>query len=177
MKKLIVLLLALGLVIGLVGCAADTPEPEIATTTTTTEETTTTTQAITVDYSLPYEIVLYLPSVCFETHAGGELYIATIQSRTDGTAEHIVALLIEHGALRQNSQALSFDGTTLDMNEGFLQQMGSSGEGQTLTSLVRTFLTFYELEYIYLTANGEIIDTGHNAYDWPLTYHWYTWFD
>ena len=171
MKKIVVLLLVLGVLFGLVGCGADALEPEITTTTvTTTEETTTTTTTITVDESLPYEIVLYRS---YLTNEEPFVVRETILSRTDGTAEHIVALLVEHSVLPPGSRALSFDGTTLDMNESFLQWMVGSQQGLIITSLVRTFLTFFDLEYIYLTANGRFISTGHNTYDWPLCYNWY----
>ena len=168
MKKWIALLLALGLMLGLAGCMEDTPEPEITTATeATTEETTTTTQAITVDESLPYEIVLYRSYV---TNYEPFIVRETITSRTDGTAEHIVQLLVDHGVLRTDSHVLSFDGTTLDMNAGFLRRTGGSEGGAILSSLVNTFLTFFELDSMYVTAAGEVLTGHHNVYDWPLTY-------
>jgi len=57
------------------------------------------------------------------------------------------------------------------MNAGFLQGGGTSGEAIWVNSLVNTFITHFNLEAIYLTAAGQIIDSGHTEYDFPLTYN------
>jgi len=72
-------------------------------------------------------------------------------------------------------QARSLDQTTrtLDMNTAFahaLNGLGTSGEWLLLGSVVNTFLTFYGWESMYVTVNGQVIDTGHNIYDEALTY-------
>jgi|GEM_PF-2913641 len=124
------------------------------------DETTTTMQTDT------QEIQLYLPN---EDASG----FRNITVQTSGTAWHIVQLLVEHGALPQGSQALRFDGGVLDMNTAFAQtlsQMGSAGEFMMLGSLVNTILGFFELESITITVEDETLETGHEIYDYPLTY-------
>ena len=51
-----------------------------------------------------------------------------------------------------------------------LRQYGTSGESLTMGSLVNTFLRFYDLSSIRVTAAGKTIETGHNIYNRPLTF-------
>ena len=54
-----------------------------------------------------------------------------------------------------------------------LQSTGTAGELMYLSSLVNTILQAMDLEQIYLTCNGRVIETGHNYYDMPL--EWFSW--
>ena len=64
------------------------------------------------------------------------------------------------------------DGTIrADLGEDFWQQvrsMGTSGELLLLGSVVNTLLDAFDAESVMITVNGQIPETGHNIYDFPL---------
>ena len=152
MKKILALLLAFCLLFLLTACPE--PEPDIPTATTKTPMR---------------DIKLYLPNA----DADG---LRTVTTQTDGTAEHIVQLLVEYGALPEDAMALWIqihDGILLNMNAAFaeaLDQLGTTGEFLMLGSLVNTMLRFFDLDSIIITAEGETLETGHNVYDEPMEY-------
>ena len=37
-------------------------------------------------------------------------------------------------------------------------------------SVVNTYLSAYDAESVFITVNGEILETGHMIYDFPITY-------
>ena len=47
---------------------------------------------------------------------------------------------------------------------------GSAGEYMIMGSVVNTFLSAFDAESIFITVNGEILETGHVIYDFPITY-------
>ena len=162
MKKIIALVLALGLTIGLAACGGNgTREPD----------DTTTAIATTVEPDGgETDIVLYLPN-----EAGTGLVTVTTQIGVaiPDEMERVVELLIEHSALPIGVAALGMDDGTLDMNEAFAQalnELGSTGELLMLASLVNTFLQHFGWESILITVEGQTLETGHNVYDEPLTY-------
>jgi hypothetical protein len=57
-----------------------------------------------------------------------------------------------------------------DMNAVYGQALGkgTSAEYQLLGCLVNTLLTYFDLEEITLTIEGETLETGHNVYDYSL---------
>ena len=69
--------------------------------------------------------------------------------------------------------AITSEGSQLniDMNKAFydhLCTMGTSGEMSLVGSVVNTFLNAYQAETIFLTCEGEIMESGHVVYDFPL---------
>lgn len=96
---------------------------------------------------------------------------------TELTAEVIMSMLIEDGVIPADAavNSLERDGTQLniDFNETFLNYlctMGTSGEMILVSSVVNTFLSAYGAESVMFTVNGEIVESGHVIYDFPLTY-------
>ena len=92
--------------------------------------------------------------------------------------QELVDLLIRRGALPEGSEILNFaqSGKTLNvsMNRAYCDQVsstGTAGEEMLLGSLVNTLLTFYEADELNLTCEGEILSTGHNDYDFPLSFY------
>ena len=93
-------------------------------------------------------------------------------------ASVITQKLVEAGVLAEGTTLLSHNlvGTCLhlDFNEAFLTHlntMGTSGERMMIGSVVNTFLTAYpEAESVSITANGEIMESGHVIYDFELTF-------
>ena len=177
MKKIIAIIL----VLFLTGCTQDptfednnTFEPTISVSTpdsvsatdlvSTTEETTPT--------PVPMELAIY----CGNENADGfntisyEVYY--FNSYT------IIEKLIEAGALADgitlNYEQYSGTCLHLDFNDTLLKQLnstGSAGEYIIIGSIVNTFLDNYNdvATSIYITVNGDIIESGHVIYDFMLT--------
>ncbi len=89
----------------------------------------------------------------------------------------VIAELVKAGAIPEGVavNALSREGDQLniDFNEDFLNYlytMGTSGELMLTGSVVNTFLSAYGAESVMFTVNGEIVESGHVAYDFPLTF-------
>jgi len=99
-------------------------------------------------------------------------------SLTDGTAGHIVSLLVDEQALPVGSVLNSFTiagarSATVDMNVAFglgVKQTGTTGEYLIMGSLVNTLLTFFDLDEITLTVDGGTLETGHTIYEFPLRF-------
>ena len=93
-------------------------------------------------------------------------------------ARVITQKLVEAGVLAEGTTLLSHEVVDaclrLDFNEAFLtylNTMGTSGERTMIGSVVNTFLTAYpEAESVSITANGEIMESGHVIYDFELTF-------
>lgn len=87
----------------------------------------------------------------------------------------ILEQLILKGALPEGVavNAFSQDGKelTLDMNQAFADyagSMGTTGEYFAFGCLVNTFLDAFDTESIMITAEGDVISTGHNIYEEPF---------
>lgn len=99
--------------------------------------------------------------------------IPTIIDELD--AALIVELLIEHSMLEDGIQlnSIKLDKTqlNLDFNQQFLDQLnscGTGGERMLIGTVVNTFLSVYEAETVYITVDGEIMESGHVIYDFPI---------
>ncbi|HAN21868.1 MAG: hypothetical protein A2Y15_06315 [Clostridiales bacterium GWF2_36_10] len=116
-------------------------------------------------------ITFYLPN----EKADG---FTTTDYECESTPIKIVLKLAENGALPEGSEINSVEtiqnGKTIkiDMNAIFaagMKSTGSSREYLYMGSLVNTLLDYYDVEEIILTVAGEILETGHDVYDYPLT--------
>lgn len=92
-------------------------------------------------------------------------------------ADQIVALLIEQSVLDEgitlNSIELSGTQLNLDFNQAFLDQLytyGTAGERMMIGCVVNTFLSAYNAETVYITVNGETMESGHVIYDFPMEF-------
>ena len=82
----------------------------------------------------------------------------------DGVVPSSVTVL----TLNQKDQQLQ-----IDFNDAFLQHlcsMGTAGETMLIGSVVNTFLSAYDAQSVIITVNGEIPESGHVVYDFPLTH-------
>jgi len=153
MKKLLLFLLALCLALGLTSCTNTPPE-----------ETAQTTEVITTAQFHP--ITLYLPN----ENADGFVRKSAI---FDGAPETIISLLVKEGAQPEGCALRSFRGGIADMNAAFgeaISSTGTAGEAMRIGCLVNTLLGFYELESILLRVEGRPAETGHEIYNYPLTF-------
>ena len=85
--------------------------------------------------------------------------------------------LIAAGILSEDTAVISIclEGTelTIDFNQAFADRvcsMGTSGERIIVGSTVNTFLSAYGASSVRFTVNGEILESGHVIYDFPLEF-------
>lgn len=93
-------------------------------------------------------------------------------------ANLILSLLTEYSMLGEgimlNSIELTGTQLNLDFNQAFLDQLctyGTAGERMMIGCVVNTFLSAYDAETVYITVNGEIMESGHVIYDFPLEFY------
>ena len=89
-----------------------------------------------------------------------------IQSPND-----LYAVWEKNAKLDTDTQVLSFSNNTLDLSNQFavlISNFGTSGELMYIDGLAKTFKEYYNLSELYLTIDGEILETGHNIYDFAL---------
>ncbi|MDR3288628.1 MAG: GerMN domain-containing protein [Peptococcaceae bacterium] len=173
MRKNILLLAAFMLLI-LAGCGLPSGQTEpTATPETSGNPASATPEAKTTSPPAPLNqaVALYLPN----DNADGFI---TTTTATDGTAAHIVALLVDGKALPPGCALNDFAVTggkscRADMNAAYGESLGAgtSAEYLRLGSVVNTLLTFYELDEITVTIDGNPPETGHDLYDYPLRFY------
>ncbi len=119
-----------------------------------------------------YPITLYAPN----EDVTGFLQIHAEVPEVD--VSEIFSALTEAGVLKEGAQAnsLALQGSKLllDVNDEFVAQInsyGTSGEYYMLGSVVNTLLTAFRADTLFLTANGEILETGHSIYDYDLEFY------
>ena len=93
------------------------------------------------------------------------------------TADIILAELQARGVL---SEAVTINGfgsvdnqLNIDFNQAFgdlVCSMGTSGELMIVGSVVNTFLNAFQAESVYFTVDGQILESGHVIYDFPITF-------
>lgn len=93
--------------------------------------------------------------------------------------DHVSVLqeLQSRGALPESVVINSFssEGTQLniDFNRAFADlicSMGTAGELMITGSVVNTYLSAFQAESVFFTVDGEILESGHVVYDFPLTF-------
>ena len=185
MKRMLALALCCMLLSGCSGKSpeptqAPTPEPDVPavetaapTQTDPVEETQAPTEALPTETAalatVTYE--LYLPNV----NADG-FDIVTVE--TDRiTADGVLAQLHERGALPEDVVINAFgadgDQLNLDFNQAFADlvcSMGTSGERMVIGSVVNTFLNAFQAQSVYFTVDGEVLESGHVVYDFPIEF-------
>ena len=194
MKSLLIILILFAL---LTGCTTGQADPTTTTTTPTVPTTTTENTQLSVtekDPTVPLETVpatpsetvpatpaesptntviytLYIPNDDAETFT--EVTIETNQI----SAEHVLAALQKYDVLPENVALNAFgsSGTqlTMDFNRPFgdlISSTGTSGERMITGSVFNTFLNAFQAESIVFTVEGEILESGHVIYDFPIGY-------
>ena len=122
-------------------------------------------------------LTVYFPDETAESLAKSEVLVDTMD------AESIVRQLILRNVLSEGTAVnqMSLDRETdsgssrlsVDFNAPFLDRirsMGSTGEALTLGSVANTFLAAFHADSILITVEGRVPETGHNIYDFPLTF-------
>lgn len=178
MKQLLIILLCCLL---LAACAPKIPVPTIAptappaTTMPTEASTEASTEAPTFaptevpTESLTCSFTLYHGDENAEKLLPKEVFVPEINEAT------VIEQLIAAGVLREGVavNTLEKNGTQLniDFNQEFADlvcSMGTSGEYIIVGSTVNTFLSAYQADTVFFTINGEILESGHVIYDFPM---------
>ena len=174
MRKLFAFLLCCLL---LSGCSPSEPTPTIAPTAPlppvvstdvpTEEPTEIPTAAPTVAPNLP--LTVFRGDDNAESFLSEEVLVPEINETV------IVEQLITAGILTEgtavNSIRIEGSQLNLDFNQPFADRicsMGTAGEHIIVGSTVNTFLHAYGADSVFFTINGEILESGHVIYDFPL---------
>lgn len=173
MKRILTLLLICTL---LAGCAAaaDQEEPTvlpILETDPTQLPTTLETDPPATQPPLVLAYQIYLPN----DNADG-FDVETVEA-SEITAESVLQELKTRNVLPDDVSINTFDADGLQLNIDFNQpfadlicSMGTAGELMITGSVVNTYLSAFQMESVYFTINGEILESGHVVYDFPLTF-------
>ena len=193
MKKLFTLLLCCLILSGCTGTPTEVSKPTQPTEVSTTPAT----EQIIQDETLPAEsntpanndqapeattentpentiqYIVYSPN----ENADG-FYVNVIEGNIVEGSEYqltILEAMIEMGVLTEDVQINSIvrveNNLTIDFNQAFRElvcTMGTSGERMIVGSVVNTLIANYEVETVSITVDGEIWESGHVIYDFPM---------
>jgi PBP1b-binding outer membrane lipoprotein LpoB len=113
--------------------------------------------------------------VTFTVYTPDENLIGFIATEVTASRESALDALIAAGVLNEGITVNSFelDGKLLklDLNSAFadlINQQGSTGERMVMGSLVNTYLSAYQAETVLITVEGQILESGHVIYDFPM---------
>jgi hypothetical protein len=164
MKIFLILLLCCGL---LTGCVI-IPQPQDATPADTAKQTDTTesTETQTDPTEEPVAFTVYTPD---------ENLIGFIATEVTASRESALDALIAAGVLNEDIavNSIELDGKLLklDLNSAFadlINQQGTTGERMVMGSLVNTYLSAFQAETVLITVDGQILESGHVIYDFPM---------
>lgn len=170
--KRIALLIALSML--LCACTAAAPEeptipPSQPTTLPSLETVPPTTQLPETTAPAPFQLSLYTPN---DNADGFDITPITLKEQDP---QEITSLLMAAKVLNPeislNRCQVENGILYLDFTEPFLTQLqtyGTAGERMMIGSVVNTFLSAYDASEVYITCNGEIMESGHVVYDFPL---------
>ena len=120
----------------------------------------------------PVTFFLYTPNENVDGFEKREVTLGTLD------AQAILELLIAEDVLNEsvalNSAELQDKQLMLDFNTAYYDQLvtyGTTGELMMMGSVVNTYLDAYDAETVMITADGEIMESGHVIYDFPLEFY------
>lgn len=176
MKKLMIMLLCCLL---LTACAApDTgdsttasTDPQVPSTTQSTLPSETQNEQDATEGSTEPEMIRFTVYAPNENLDG---FIATeVQGENLTVLEALRDAGVVTGDVAVNSVTQDGSALTVDLNSAFRDQLltqGSTGERFLMGSVVNTFLSAYDAETVLITVDGEILESGHVIYDFPMEF-------
>ena len=172
MKKTISLLLCCLMLSGCTSRPVDTTVPAESTTPVEITQVPQTKDPITIPTEGSIPLNIFVP----DENAENFSTIPTVIEVLDGAL--ILEMLIKNSMLNEdislNSAELLDSRLNLDFNQAFLDQLltyGTAGERMMIGCVVNTYLSAYEAETVYITVNGEIMESGHVIYDFPMEFY------
>lgn len=170
MKKILIIMLCCLL---LAGCApANQDQPTQATQPNQPSQPTQSSQHIETVIIPPVSFFLYTPNENVDGFEKREVTLGTLD------AQAILELLIAEDVLNENvalnSVELQDDQLVLDFNTAYYDQLvtyGTTGELMMMGSVVNTFISAYGAETVMITVDGQIMESGHVVYDFPLEFY------
>lgn len=113
--------------------------------------------------------------VTFTVYTPDENLIGFIATEVTASRESALDALITAGVLNEDIavNSIELDGKLLklDLNSAFadlINQQGTTGERMVMGSLVNTYLSAYQAETVLITVDGQILESGHVIYDFPM---------
>ena len=101
--------------------------------------------------------------------------VGFLTKEMEGKTLSFLEAMIEVGVLNEdvkvNSMAREDIHLTIDFNQAFrdlICTMGTSGERMIIGSVVNTLIANYEVETVSITVDGEVWESGHVVYDFPM---------
>ena len=181
MKKMILLLMCCLVLTACAAPASPTSPPTQAPTEAAALPTETPTEAPTeMPTEAPTEAATEPPLLTFTVYSANENadgFVETPVEATEITDALVMQQLIDAGVLTAETQLNSVefvdDTLYLDFNSAFAGQimsMGTAGERMIMGGVVNTFLSAFGGEYVVITVDGEILESGHVVYDFPLEF-------
>ena len=90
----------------------------------------------------------------------------------------VLEAMVQAGILPENIVINSFswskDTLTVDFGPEFkklINHQGTAGEYMIMGSIVNTLITLNEVKYIQITVDGDILESGHMIYDFPMEFY------
>lgn len=124
--------------------------------------------------SLTVKFTIYTPNENLDGFYATEIVVDEL------TAQNVVSELVKEKVLSEaitvNSAQIVNGQLNLDFNSAFadlINTQGSTGESMMIGSVVNTFLSAYGpsgAESVYITVDGQILESGHVVYDFPLEF-------
>jgi len=169
MKLAISLILILLVLSGCAAPPAATAPPTVTQSQSSTQLPSEPTQPPTEAPTLCY--TLYLP------HGSGESFVTQTvwvhQIHADGVLEQLQQARLLPETVIINAFGAEGQQLNIDFNTAFgdiLNSVGTSGERMIVGSVVNTFLNAFQADSVFLTVEGETLESGHVIYDFPITF-------
>ena len=163
MKRIFWVLLVCVILISLAACSSSSAENESA-------EPEVSTSASTESVAERFSYSVYLPN----DNADG--FDVTTVCAEELSAETVLTELKNRSVLPDmvsvNSFRMDIGLITVDFNQAFADAVcstGTSGELMIVGSVVNTFLDAFQAESLFFTVEGQILESGHTVYDFPLS--------
>lgn len=119
-----------------------------------------------------FKLTVYYPDENLEGFEKKTVDVTAIDEQT------IVDQLILAGVVPVHTKVNKLENTTKQLRVDFssdfaniVYNVGSSGEILKIGSVVNTFLEAYNAKEMIITVDGKVLESGHNIYDYPLTFY------
>ena len=111
----------------------------------------------------------------FTVYTPNETLDGFFTTEFQGDKENVAEVLISAGVLTEDVKvnSITWDEATIivDFNSAFadlINSQGTTGEGMIMGCVVNTFLSAHGAETMMITVDGEILESGHVIYDFPM---------